>query len=281
MKKSNFFALTLLIAFGFIQGCSENGNANLLKNEKAGSDVETINDVLDVSQYDKSLPKIKADQTKNRGAKKSFDQVVTFAYPDDGVVIGQGWDSFSERGTASRCVDVIEVPIETSSFSNDFKEIKSTFSLFKKQTISIAASGSYGGFSGSGSYSSKKSHKLDTEKINLLYEFRSNIAGTRAIGLPEKGPATSNIITEISRNKGFQILKEAPQVSVVDSLLLQPLPATSYQIKLSDSARKFASSNDSKGFRAICGDGFVSAIQRGTEVKVLATYRNPPINNGS
>ena len=218
---------------------------------------------------------------QSTGVEKSFDHIITYAYPDDGVVIGQGWNSFAERGTVSRCVDVIEVPIESSTFTNDFKEIKSLFSLFKKQTISIAASGSFGGFSGSGSYSSEQSQKLDTENINLLYEFRSNVAGTRAVGLPDVGLAAHNEITELSDNEGFQVLKEAAQVSAVDALLSRPLPSNSYQIRLSNKARMFATLGDAEGFQAICGDGFVSAIQRGTEVKVLASYNAKTVENRS
>lgn len=208
------------------------------------------------------------------GGKKNFVSTSTFEYPDNGVVIGQGFDMFSERGTTGRCVDVIEVPIESSEYTNDFREVKSTYSLFKKRATSIAASGSIGGFSGSASYSSEKSHKLDLEKINLLFEFGSNIAGTKAVGVPPKGTGFEQALIK-TLESGISDLEESAQLSSLEMLSTRNLPVYAYQIELSEFSKKLSSNE----FRRVCGDGYVSAIHRGTEIKILASYNAKTVEN--
>ena len=88
----------------------------------------------------------------NKNSEKIFRGLARYPYPNDGVEIGQGWDSFSEKGTPSRCVEVIEVPIESSAFESNTSEIMSTYSLMKSQSLQAKLSGSLGGFSGGGSF---------------------------------------------------------------------------------------------------------------------------------
>jgi hypothetical protein len=49
-------------------------------------------------------PAVQAPQEKYTPPLPSAD----YSYPNAGVKIGQGWDSFNERATAASCVEVAE-----------------------------------------------------------------------------------------------------------------------------------------------------------------------------
>lgn len=215
-----------------------------------------------------------------------FAGVTEFEYPSDGAVLGQGWNAFAERGTAASCVKIQEVPIGTSSFSADFEEVKSSYSLLKKQSISAKVAGSYGGVSGSASASSSGSRKINTEFVNVLFTLNSNIAGTKAIGVPVGNEADSSEIIRLISREDFVSLPESSQVALIEThsgttTQAQPQIKEGSNIELTAYALGLLEAGRHGQFLSSCGSGFVSAIQRGTSVSILATYRSRKLSEQS
>jgi hypothetical protein len=206
--------------------------------------------------------------------KTLFAPPQQFPYPTDGVVIGQGWDSFTERGTQAQCVAVTEVAIESNSFDTSVEEIKSTFSLVKDQSMSASLGGSFGGFGGSGSVSSTTSHKLETDFSNVLFSFNASIGSTRAIGI---GGAGDPFGFSALDSRGVEVLEKsepAAQSYAYQILAQEPRPRRGSEVELTPAALALLTAGDTPKFQRVCGDGFVSAIHRGTRVHVLATFQS-------
>ena len=106
---------------------------------------------------------------------------IIFPYPGAGAQIGQGWDSFGERGTTGFCVSVEGQRLEHTSFESHVEQIQSTYSLIKKVTSSISAAYSGGSFGGSASASSEKELRIDSDDQNFLFTFESSSGSTFAV----------------------------------------------------------------------------------------------------
>ncbi len=198
-----------------------------------------------------------------------------FLYPPDGVVIGQGWDSFTERGTQAQCVAITEVAIESNSFDTSVEEIKSTFSLLKEQNMSASLGGSFGGFGGSGSVSSGTSKKLETDFANVLFSFDASIGSTRAIGIGGAGePFGSFSSLDSESKKAVETAQAAAQSNAFQLLSQEPRPRRGSMVELTSAALDWLNSGNTSTFQRVCGDGFVSAIHRGTRVRVLASFQS-------
>jgi hypothetical protein len=195
-------------------------------------------------------------------------------YPPDGAVIGQGWDSFKERATQAQCVAVTEVAIESDSFDTDVEEIKSTFSLLKEQSMSASIGGSFGGFGASGSVSSSSSHKLETDFENVLFSFNASVGSSRAVGIGGQGEAFAFSTLNSDTRKFIGQAQPASQTLIFQALAQEPRPRRGSEVELTPAAVGWLSSGDLSTFQRVCGDGFVSAIHRGTRVHVLATYQS-------
>lgn len=196
-----------------------------------------------------------------------------FTYPRDGVVMGQGWDSFTEKGTQAQCVEVAEVAIESSSFDTSVEEIKSTYSLLKEKSVLVSVAGSYGGASGSASTSSTRSTKLETDLANVLFSFVASTGSTRAIGVGGAESPLAGLPAVGEGAKGtFQSSHPAAQTLILQLLAQQPREWRGSTVRLTSEAEKLL--EDTGKFQRICGDGFVSAIHRGSRVRVLATFRS-------
>jgi hypothetical protein len=64
----------------------------------------------------------------------------------------------------------------------------------------------------------------------------------------------------------------ASQSLIFQALAQEPRPRRGSAVELTPAALNWLSSGDVSAFQRVCGDGFVSAIHRGTRVHVLATY---------
>jgi len=269
-------SLSVGISVFLLNGCDFDSTTSQSKNNsfKPSSTVTNFNP----ESYGHELTFVRKNHTKGQesfgASSKLFDNVVKFDYPDDGVEIGQGWNSFTERGTVARCVEVLEVPIESSTFESDLREIRSTYSLEKDKSISGKVSGSFGGFSGGASSSYSKKQKLNTEDINVLFSFRSNVASTKAIGVPTVVNPKINEILDATRTEKFSELAPEAQVGIVEHLENFSHPHKEYNISLSSNARKLLEKKKWQAFQNLCGNGFVSAIHRGTDIDIVASYKS-------
>jgi hypothetical protein len=215
-------------------------------------------------------------ETTSGGVDKTlFAPPRQFVYPPDGVVIGQGWDSFTERGTQAQCVAVTEVAIESSSFDTSVEEIKSTFGLLKEQGMSASLGGSFGGFGGSGSVSSTSSKKLETDFANVLFSFDASTGSTRAIGVGGAGESFAAFkALDADGKKAIETAQPAAQSYAFQMLAQEPRPRRGSAVELTPAAITWLIRGDTATFQRVCGDGFVSAIHRGTRVRVLATFQS-------
>jgi hypothetical protein len=193
-----------------------------------------------------------------------FTSAKNFPYPFDGVVIGQGWDSFSEGGTQAQCVDVVEVAIESTAFNTSVEQIKSTYGLLKEQSVKASVSGSYGAYSGSASAEASRSQKLETDFENILFSFVASVGSTRAVGVSPAMSASSPRISADEKAKGAVAGVAAAESPV----------RFGGAIRLTDDAVALLKSGDGAKFQRVCGDGFVAAIHRGSRVRVLATLQS-------
>ncbi|UCI23974.1 hypothetical protein [Mesorhizobium sp. B2-8-5] len=218
-------------------------------------------------------------QDKAVGSSKAVERIV-YPYPAAGVQIGQGWDSFGERGTASFCVSVDEAKLEHSSFESSVEQIQSTFSFVKKTTSSVSAAyNGGGGFGGSASASSSKEIRINSDDQNFLFTFVSSSGSTFAVpsGTYDRHISVEDL--EFSKSIDSATAEER-LVSRLDSL---PLQVKGGSFTFSDQAQALLNemSGDDVGkkrvaserFRQLCGDGFVAAIHRGARLHLLLTQK--------
>lgn len=196
--------------------------------------------------------------------------VATFPYPDSGVRIGQGWDSFLERGTAASCVEVAEVHLEQDSFQTSVEQIQSSFELATRSTTSVSAS--FGGMGGgaSASFSTSKSRKINSDDQNFLFSFESASGSTFAVAPDSVG--TEHTSPSEPSIKALNALKgENSQQSFIATLASRPPKIDDGLIKLTKRASELL--KNSSEFRRVCGDGYVATIHRGVSIQLLLTQK--------
>lgn len=185
-------------------------------------------------------------------------------YPSSGVHLGQGWDSFSGRGTTGTCVSVEEVPLEVSSFTTSAREIKSSYSLFKERSLAVAASYSGAGVSASASVDQSRAISLSGDRLHFLFEFKSDTSSTFAV---PPGTVTNRLLQSQLKDLFSTNSHEATQKRLMDDLSRYPL-FLGLRFKLVDEAQTLLK-EDQAAFFKTCGQGFVSAIYRGSQLKVV------------
>jgi hypothetical protein len=194
----------------------------------------------------------------------------TYSYPDDGAKLGQGWDSFNNRGTTATCVEFVEAKLERSSFETQVEQIQSSYSLVTKTTTSVSASYSGFGVSASGEVSSSHSLSINSDDQNFLFTFRSLNGSTFAV--PVNAPGSPQLDLSEQGDKTLGHLKSDLSQDAFLKKYWAAVPERGGFIKLTNDA--LALRKRSKiDFDRICGDGFVSAIHRGSRISVLLSHR--------
>jgi hypothetical protein len=194
-----------------------------------------------------------------------------YSYPNAGAKIGQGWDSFNERGTTAACVEVAEARLETASFETHVEQIQSTYSLITKATTSVSAAYNGFGATASGSISTNTSLSINTDDQNFLFTFESSDGSTFAV--PPGARDIDGLELSDQSIKGLTALKsEAAQQNYLAKFWERPPLAGGGAITLTPAALELRKKSQ-KDFDRICGDGFVSAIHRGGRINILLTQR--------
>lgn len=188
-----------------------------------------------------------------------------YPYPESGVLVGQGWDTFNATGTAGSCVAVEAVKLERSTYAMDVKEIQSSYSLLRTVESSVSASYKGAGVGGSASMSKSNSRQINSDAQNILFNFESQDGSTFAVA---EGTVHNPVLTEPLMKAAV----ENPAVNdrIIRLLLDQPTQYTGKTIQLTDYAKKLLNGNPEE-FRRVCGQGFVAAIHRGVRVQLLMT----------
>jgi hypothetical protein len=194
-----------------------------------------------------------------------------FPYPESGVKIGQGWDSFNQRATTASCVDVAESRIERASFETHVEQLQSSYSLITKSTTSISAAYGGFGFKASGKYSDSSATNLNTDDQNYLFTFESSNGSTFATP-PDSHPQDGIELSDQTVKALTSFKSDAAQQSYVARIWSQPGTVHSGAIKLNKDSSDLRT-KDRKSFDRICGDGFVSAIHRGARISLLLSQK--------
>jgi hypothetical protein len=195
-----------------------------------------------------------------------------YPYPESGVLIGQGWDSFNERGTASSCVDVDAVPLERTSYQTRVEQIQSTYSLIKKMTTSISASYNGAGAGGSASFTSSKQNQINSDDQNFLFSFESSNGSTFAVPQGSANKLRFNL-DETTLKLVEATKSENAQSNLLDALLSRPASFDAGTIKLTKDAANLLSAGKANEFTRKCGDGFVLAIHRGARIYLVLSQK--------
>lgn len=188
-----------------------------------------------------------------------------YPYPPNGVLVGQGWDTFNNTGTTGSCVKVDAARLEQASYSLAVEQVISSYSLLRTVQSSVSASYSGGGGSVKGSVAQSSSRQIKSDDQNILFNFESLDGSTFAVG---PGSIKSAVASSESTLK---LLTTTPNINerVVQMLLEQPQQFGGSTIRLTDDAVKLLATPDE--FRRICGEGFVAAIHRGVRIQLLLT----------
>ncbi|NKK58828.1 hypothetical protein GFM44_23305 [Rhizobium leguminosarum bv. viciae] len=213
----------------------------------------------------------------------SNSATITYAYPSSGVQIGQGWDSFEERGTGSYCINVEEAKLEKSSFDSTVEQIQSRYTYIKKTTSSVSASYNGGSFGASGSGTSSKSLRIDSDDQNFLFTFTAASGSTfaappgtfrRDLRLTEDmAKIVESIDGPAAEEKLLDLLDGSAALSVNSGTFLFSEPSkslVSQMLSEVDPAKKKALRDQ---FRKRCGDAFVVAVHRGARLNLLLTQK--------
>ncbi len=194
-----------------------------------------------------------------------------YPYPVDGALLGQGWDSYLERPTTGGCVVVEERRLERSRFTSNLVETKSTSSLVESKSLAVSAAYSGFLFSASGSLDKSSSRKINADALHFLFTFEAETGSTFAVGR-DTTPIMSFDDTP------FKELVDATDSDTAEDILVawrldRPDVYAGSSVTLTTEAQKLL---DQGGldFRRRCGDGFVSAIHRGTKIDFLVTYNS-------
>lgn len=164
--------------------------------------------------------------------------VQTVEYPRDGVVVGQGWNSFNARKAPSFCIagQVREIADVTAT-QVTFRRIDDVQTLFN--SIEATASGNYSGgmYSVSAKVDFARSVRMETQKLNVLASIR--IEAGLSVFLPT-GPTASQIAFG--------------------------------SFRLTDEARRILRDEGVAQFRRRCGDSFIIAIRSGGELQTFMKF---------
>lgn len=166
------------------------------------------------------------------------------SYPTDGVLIGQGWLRGVGRKVLSRCVTGESFPIEGGSAFANFKEIIDREDL--ATALRVSASGSYGSFSASASYS--KETQVSKFNRNILATINVDKGGTQLA--PAKSEPPSKDGAQHESRHVIEFTHEAL------AILQSEGPS---KLKL-------------RKFRSLCGDSFVASIRNGGQYVVTFKF---------
>ena len=109
-------------------------------------------------------------------------------FPDFGVVIGQGWNSFLNRQSANICIEGATETLLGTQLNSSVSSVEDRASYF--EAISASAGASYGPFSGSGSYS--KENNFSSYDANVVMNVVVDTGGVFIKPSTDKGIQLSN-----------------------------------------------------------------------------------------
>lgn len=163
-------------------------------------------------------------------------------YPMDGVVLGQGWNSFAERKAPAICVNFSTSEAGGQTAEISVKRIHETDTLRKELDVSYGAT-AQAKFKSGGAGASAKTNFVKKSEVSNTY--------------------LSLLIAATVQN-GVEFLRPPEDGNQVITL-------TSFADQLLNSDEE-GGQRDDVSFVRNCGDSFVAAIERGAELYTLYQY---------
>lgn len=161
-------------------------------------------------------------------------------YPQQGVILGQGWDSLENRPANATCISFSPALIPGHDIEIKFHEIFSRHQLNKAMNLTV--SGGYSGVSGSVNGSLSYSKSLDIDRSNR------------------------NVLSSIQVWKGDEFVSPINKLKITDE-------TTPSSIMLSKEAIKVLQEKDGGSkFRKMCGDKFVYHIKKGGKLYAYFSF---------
>ena len=220
------------------------GTAMQLSNPFAKKDKEKAKTVVVQQSKDVNTTKVEQNPIDN-DFKDYFHQrkVRYIDYPLSGVLVGQGWDSFSSMPSHQKCLVFQEQIIPGHDIQITAENISSRYQLNK--SLKLSMSGSYSGYGVKASAKASYSNSLDIDQNK------------------------TNILSKIDIWKGD--IYAAPSFIDHGNTERNLNDQSYYPIELTSNALKWAK-EDPLLFRKYCGDSFVSHIRNGASLNAYLTF---------
>lgn len=220
--------------------------------------------------------------------------VTVSAYPVDGVVLGQGWDSFLEQKTGGACVTGSMLAVPGQEITYKFDKIEDIEQIFN--TLQISASAKFKAFGAGAELSSSfsKSLRVDSRALNMMAVVKIDRGGaflaphfsiddTSPTLSIEVSPASGSETITSSSSSGSETTNEpgskteaANGPTRIDwsgkrtisggGLRLTDQALAALKLDLGEDLTKPNRAARPTNFRRICGDQFVAAIHTGGEL---------------
>lgn len=223
-------------------------------------------------------------------------------YPESGVELGQGWNSFSVEKTTATCIVFQEARVQSQKKNMTMRAVTSRYQLDRELGISASASykGIAGSISGKASYAS--SAKIETSGTTVAALARVD-NGNISVSPPKDGyeARVAELITagktpeeinaaigETATEVGERLRQILPDLASDDidkrhrAFDIKKINAaavrngTAGTIRL---AREFEdlAKNDPAKFRKVCGDSYVATISQGGDLAMLFNFETKSI----
>ena len=238
------------------------------------------------------------------GALAEADEPTVIDYPDSGVALGQGWNSFAVAKTTATCLVFQKAESQPGQKKNmTMRAVSSRYQLDREIGVSASASykGVVGSISGKASYSASVNIETNGTSVAALARVDN---GNIYVGIPQAGVAEkiANMIADgktpdemnaaigetaadvakrsgnalpglasddiETRHRAFYIEKinAAAKANAAQGALIQLAPEFA----------KLANEDPAK-FRKVCGDSYVATISQGGDLAMLFSFETRDI----
>lgn len=190
---------------------------------------------------------------------QSRDDLIWIDYPEQGVVLGQGYNLVTDEPTQGVCVDFVPVQDPSQEVSYRFEEVTTHSTINSSSRIHASGSLKMALVKASAKldFYSKENFSIDTTKFLLTADITNSALFAGASFAYKQGAGLANVAS----------IPEALRKGATDSILRAAAPANAAEnvgVKFKNAALR----NNIKH----CGQGYVAAIVSGAEVDAFLTF---------
>jgi len=273
LSKAIFLPTLLLISCGANDPSSTDETSKFLKSDAmqlSQNSVQASGVNTTLAQF---VSKGGEDYSTDPQTQTSYSAIQTryLPYPSQGVMLGQGWDSFSSKPVGNNCVVFSRQFVPGHDLNISTEEIKSRYQLNKSMKMSM--SGSYSGFGAKASAKGSYSKSLDIDQNN------TNILATVNIWKGDEYTAPSLIARDAedfpkpgdSQYYPISLTQEA--INILNTTMPTQELKNLSDAEKADKLHKF-NAIKVKQFRKLCGDSYVGHIRNGASLSAYLTFES-------